>query len=987
MTQTNNTKEIISQIEQTADKIFNTFERNSYPCLATKQNECENPGLDFHVNRMLKTYLNFRKKLCLKSHNHTFNLLYDLLIKIAIIFHDIGKLNCFFQWEMVQESTLKKIPNKNDIIVQKIWSYHTGLSSLLTYYFMLYFKQNTQTLIPLIQNNEESRFLFENFDKILINAIICHHSSLRRLDQMNPFENYNLNKKYYLTLTRFYLKYLQKKLNYFMDQINVNLLNCKNLQVIQKETEKTEQIVVRLSQYLKDFSQKWLELIKKDFEKLNKEQLNDKTDKIITLFINNVINNTETYAPDQNKKLFFYTVHASSVLTNLDKWEARSSRSTSKSMRNIEFDLHLSNTGIKNDPLTLIKTYLDNNRKDSNLNDIRDTFSSLIYKKAQNADLNKIYTMTAPCGIGKTLAIFKFAFILREKFFKINGFYPKIIYSLPFISICDQIEDIFKQIFNCDSQTDVLTVHHFLADLEKSLEKTSNTNFKPISGDNENIPKKDVKDSFSYLNSYEIKNWYSEIIFTTNVKLFNTLLTYKKENLMRFHRLTNSIIIVDEYHSIPKKYHDLIRLLLIEFKDLFNCTFILATATTPALFFEKDPIIELMSENPNNASAPPKPDIFQEINRYKIRFHQNEMNINDFKIFCREILKENPNKSIMIVVNTRKLAREIYKFLKDLQSINTPHDSKNSLQSPSSTLVSQNCFNRTIYHLSGNMTPFHRRNVLNKITTILNNPDNKKNNHKNLVLVTTQLIEAGIDISFQKIIRDLGPLYSIVQVAGRCNRNWKIQAENEIPIIDVINIAGSHRHVYDIVDIEVTIDFFKNLCSSSQFNEFQLNKNQFNDNVIEVSEQEIRAVFNNYSIILNDRKNRNAGYQNLLELDFDYLTNNFKLIKQSYVSPIIIIPPPSEAPSSTINKIKDLVNALRNNSINYFPRKLYNFMIDVHQNSINQIEPISYPCNSDNTDTNKVFESFNLGKLKFYILDLNNPKAQNYYEKSSGLSF
>ncbi|MGQ4876717.1 MAG: CRISPR-associated helicase Cas3', partial [Promethearchaeia archaeon] len=652
-------------------------------------------------------------------------------------------------------------------------------------------------------------------------------------------------------------------------------------------------------------------------------------------------------------KLFFYIVHVSSILTNLDKWEAKTSRTSKKFYKDLKFDNIFNNTSIQEDPHNLIFSYLENNKKDSNLNPIRDKFSSLINQKIKQSELNQIYTIIAPCGIGKTLTLLNLAFNLREKFYNKYKFYPKIIYALPFISICDQLENIVKKIFNCESQTSLLTIHHHLANLERYQENNREEEYVPIS----------EKNKENSLNTYEIKYWYSEIIITTTVKLFNTLFTFGKENLMRFHKLANSIIIIDEYHCIPIKYHELIRQCLKIFKDLFNSTFILATATTSGLFIKGDPIIELTSSISN---------LFNQINRYKIKFNNSivssngiiefckKMSLDESKEFCKKICLENNDKSIMIVVNTRKLAREVYEYL------NYECD-----------------LHRKIFHLSKNIIPFFRKKILTSIEEILNNSEN---NAKNIILITTQLIEAGIDISFQKIIRDLGPLYSIVQVAGRCNRNMEIMDANKIPIIEIINIENSFNHIYDVIDIESIKDFFKifyERFKANIFKDFGLNQKSSSSSKdkkidILVSENQIRELFPEYPKILNEKKRRKEEcYEKVKELDYNFFTKKFKLINELPKIPIIILPSSGKCNDPIIKKARVLVEKLRNNELNEFPTILYHFMTDIYKSSEEKI--LQLP-NLENP-----FEKFSVGESFFYVLDLENPNAKKYYHEDLGL--
>ncbi|MHA1797648.1 MAG: CRISPR-associated helicase Cas3' [Candidatus Helarchaeota archaeon] len=902
------------------NEIKKEFNNNGvYPSLATKQDSCENPELSYHINRMLRTYLENKDILNTDFFGGNIgknNSIYDRLIRDAIIFHDLGKLNYFFQWRMIKDSNSRS----KRIKFNKKWSFHSRFSCLLAYLYSCFLTTQIKNSTANISELEE--ILLDNYSFILISTIAYHHSSLNRLDSVHPFQNYNLCKKDYLKEVKYYFEYLQHSLE------RVNLALDKNL-------------ILDYEFYNDYFSN---ELLEKLFSNSNillegfKDFLNDSYSLI----------NKKNKDKKKKEKLFFLIVHVASILTSLDKWDAKTSRSSIQTIRSIAFDRDAKETFIKNNPFRLLSDYLSRSKKISNLNATRDTFLKEIIKKTKNTELNKIYTITAPCGIGKTLAILNMAFQLRQDFHSKYGFFPKIIYALPFISICDQLEQIIKTIFNCESQTDFLIIHHYLAEIEKFSQSDRNMNcndFKELSTEDESIPDATGNNKSSYLNSYEIRNWHSEIIITTTIKLFNTMLNYNKGNLVRFNKLVNTIIIIDEYHSIPKKYQDIIRKVLITFSQMFNTTFILATATTPALFYFKDyennVVNELVAEIDNENFK--YPDYFKKINRYKIRLHKSEYSMEQFQDFIKNSLRENKDKNVMIVVNTRKLARKTYEFLNDLNQ----HTDKDIIN------------NRKLYHLSTNIIPYYRKGILNEIDDILKNEkvDSSQSNEK-IILITTQLIEAGIDISFQKIIRDLGPLYSIVQVAGRCNRNSEIIEEEKLPIIDIINVENSHKKVYDSTDIEVTQRFFINNMTSRS------------GKFIEMSEREIRKNFHVYANLLDEQRNRDEGYKEFYDLNFKYFNRKFKLIEELPVTPIIVIP---DSKSKSVRNLRALITKIQDQEFGYFPQKLYSFMIGVYKNSLGVIE-----------SNDKIFEKITIGSLTFYLLDLNKDEALKYHDPSLG---
>ncbi|MHA1253454.1 MAG: hypothetical protein ACTSRP_25995, partial [Candidatus Helarchaeota archaeon] len=145
-------------IEKIGKEIFNLFEKNnSFPILATKRQECEHPELSFHINRMLEEYLRFRDKLIAReSESAEYRFIYDLLVKISIIFHDLGKLNGFFQWKMDQGDFIK-IADGDRLRIEKNWSYHMGISAFLAYYYCIDLKRKLSNFSD--KSDDNAKFL------------------------------------------------------------------------------------------------------------------------------------------------------------------------------------------------------------------------------------------------------------------------------------------------------------------------------------------------------------------------------------------------------------------------------------------------------------------------------------------------------------------------------------------------------------------------------------------------------------------------------------------------------------------------------------------------------------------------------------------------------------------------------------------------------------------------------------------------------------
>jgi CRISPR-associated endonuclease/helicase Cas3 len=267
--------------------------------------------------------------------------------------------------------------------------------------------------------------------------------------------------------------------------------------------------------------------------------------------------------------------------------------------------------------------------------------------------------------------------------------------------VIDQNFDIFQKVIEKQNQnnSNLIIKHHSSTELKY---KTSDYEY----DDNQS--------------ELIIEGWNAEIICTTFVQFFQTLLSNKNSNLRRFHQLNNSIIILDEIQQIPIEYWKLIQNLLLDISKYLNLDIILATATEPSIF-EENQIFRLCDST----------KYFNNLNRQKYII---ELEAKTILEFC-DSLEFQEDKSYLFIMNTISAAKDLYKLL----------DEK---------------LNCKIGFLSTHIIPKQRLKRIKEIK-----------DKKYRVVVSTQLVEAGVDIDFDVVYRDLSPLDSIIQSAGRCNRN------------------------------------------------------------------------------------------------------------------------------------------------------------------------------------------------------------------------
>lgn len=227
------------------------------------------------------------------------------------------------------------------------------------------------------------------------------------------------------------------------------------------------------------------------------------------------------------------------------------------------------------------------------------------------------------------------------------------------------------------------------------------------------------------------ENWDAPVIVTTTVQFFESLFASKPSRCRKLHNIANSVVILDEIQTLPPKYVESILDVLKQLVRHYRTSVVFSTATQPAFHDRKDfPGIENIREIVDAPS-----DLYATLQR--TTFHvETEQPLDDDEIAERLRSQD----QVLAVLNTVQRAQEIFEKIKGLE----PEGN---------------------YHLSAGMCGAHRRQVLKAIRERLDDPSDTP-----CRVVSTQCVEAGVDLDFPVVYRALGPLDSMVQAAGRCNR-------------------------------------------------------------------------------------------------------------------------------------------------------------------------------------------------------------------------
>lgn len=256
-------------------------------------------------------------------------------------------------------------------------------------------------------------------------------------------------------------------------------------------------------------------------------------------------------------------------------------------------------------------------------------------------------------------------------------------------------------------------------------------------------------DGFSATHKLSTENWDAPIIVTTNVQFFESLMSNKPSHCRKLHNIANSIIIFDEAQMLPLNYLVPCTRIIEALVREWGVTGVLCTATQPSLekFFSG-------AVNIQEACAD-IPGLFRFFRRNKFERIQVNERIDASALAERD-------RSVLIISNSRRGAREVFAALPE----------------------------KDRYHLSTLMYPCHRRRVLENIRAMLDEVNRFPNSDLACRVSSTSLVEAGADLDFDHVIREQAGLDSIIQAAGRCNREMRKNADESM--VTVFSCAGSY---------------------------------------------------------------------------------------------------------------------------------------------------------------------------------------------------
>jgi CRISPR-associated endonuclease/helicase Cas3 len=413
----------------------------------------------------------------------------------------------------------------------------------------------------------------------------------------------------------------------------------------------------------------------------------------------------------------------------------------------------------------------------------------------------RLFTLTSPTGSGKTLALVDAALARRDG----EGQTPRLIYALPFTAVIEQTAGVLREAFagvGLAATSDMLLEHHHQTDGVYRLSEA------------EHAP-----DGAGRLWT---ETWQAEVVITTYYQLLHGVLGGTPRHAARLGQLAGAIVVLDEPQALPLRYWRPVGRVLRSLSQQLGTTFILATATQPGVLPPGEGR-ELVASHPEHFAA---------LDRVGLELrHKSPLELDEFLRLQADDQAQRP-RAALILLNRRADALRAYAALHE------------RLGTERVTL------------LSTLLTPRDRRQRIANLRERLARGEA-------FVLCSTQIVEAGVDLSFPEVHRDLAPLDALVQAAGRCNRHAQGPRGRVVLWSLLHEGAPRWKWVYDAPRIEATLDVLRVVLGEAGC----------------CSEAEFPALVSRYFEVCESRLREERVDEHLALGEFDALREEFRLIE------------------------------------------------------------------------------------------------------------
>lgn len=377
-------------------------------------------------------------------------------------------------------------------------------------------------------------------------------------------------------------------------------------------------------------------------------------------------------------------------------------------------------------------------RSNTNLNLLRQEMGIEVLQKIRTNAKRNLFYIEAPTGGGKT----NLSFLATVELLKLNLELNKVFYVFPFTTLVTQTQKSLIETFGL-SDNEVITL-------------SSKSGFKEKTKQEESLNNED--DDYGKSKRFYLDNLFCFFPFCllTHVKFFNILKTNEKEENYLLHRLANSVVVLDELQAYSPETWDKVIYFIKNYAHFYNIKFIVMSATLPKLGklkikgLKEDDFVYLIDDakeryfkNPNFAK--------------RVAFNANLLDTKNLQL--EDLAKE-------VIARSKEYAEKDFGAAKPGNSVYTIIEFifKKTATTFWETIKNEEAFFDDVFVLSGTILEHRRKHIIN----YLKNPENRK---KKILLITTQVVEAGVDIDMDLGFKDKSLIDSDEQLAGRINRN------------------------------------------------------------------------------------------------------------------------------------------------------------------------------------------------------------------------
>jgi len=336
------------------------------------------------------------------------------------------------------------------------------------------------------------------------------------------------------------------------------------------------------------------------------------------------------------------------------------------------------------------------------------------------------FTLNVPTGGGKTLAAMSFA-LRHARAHEAKGM-RRVIVAVPYTSIIEQNAGVYETALGARN----LVEHHSNLD---------------------DFDDKEEADEATIRRRLACENWDAPVIVTTNVQLFESLFAHKRRRTRKLHNIAGSVIVLDEAQCVPVGFMALIVPMLRELVDHYGCTVVISTATQPAWRQVRGKPAFGISDEQMRPIIPQDAGLsrVEGFDRVTVEWPKSKE-----PLLYEDLVGKLVNEPcVMAIVHRKKDAQWLARKLAELRP------------------------DERVFHLSTNMCPVHRRAVLAEIRAAVALYQKAGTPCR---IVSTQLVEAGVDLDLPVIYRAMAGLDSIAQAAGRCNREGKMGSRGRVVV-------------------------------------------------------------------------------------------------------------------------------------------------------------------------------------------------------------